>query len=119
MENKKEIKAAINNYLATLNPVTLEKVSKLRRLLIKALPEAAETFSYGVLAFKDEKTFIYYAGFKSHIGVYPPLTTNAKLVNKINKYKNVKGNLIFKFKDEIPYDLIIEVAKELRKQYAK
>lgn len=119
MVDSKQTEKEITKYLDTLNPTAFEIISKLRAILKNSLPGAVESVSYGVLSFFDKKHFLYYAGFKGHIGIYPPLTTNKALMNKTKKYRNVKGNLIFKFKDDIPYDLIIEIAQALRKQYAK
>lgn len=111
--------AKIKKYLKTINPQGLQHLSKLRDLLLETFPDATEGMSYGVPSLSYDKHFIYYAAFKSHLGVYPPLTSNKKLIARTKNYRNEKGNLIFKFKDEIPYDLIIEVAHALRKQYGQ
>lgn len=114
MKNKE-----VEKFLAQLNPQHLEIINKLRSKLNKAFPDAVEGISYGAISLSYQKNFIYYAPFKNHLGVYPPLTINQKLISKTKIFRNEKGNLIFKYKDEIPYDLIVEVARELRKQYAK
>jgi uncharacterized protein YdhG (YjbR/CyaY superfamily) len=109
----------IKGYIKSLNPVTQVVVNEVLAKLKSAFPDAAESLSYGVIALKYEKVFIYLGGFKNHISIFPPLTENKSLINKTKQYRNKKGNLIFKLDEQIPYDLIIEVAKGLKKQYGQ
>jgi uncharacterized protein YdhG (YjbR/CyaY superfamily) len=65
-----------------------------------------------------KKTFLYCAAFKSHIGIFPPVTGNAALQRALEPYSNKKGNLRFPLDELIPFALFGRVAKALAKQYA-
>ena len=48
--------------------------------------------------------------------MYPPLRNDAALIRELAPYRNEKGNLSFKFKEPMPYDLIVRVAVALFKE---
>ncbi len=50
----------------------------------KAVPTATETISYRMPAFSlGGRMLIYFAAFKKHIGLYPPVRGDAKLVREV------------------------------------
>jgi uncharacterized protein YdhG (YjbR/CyaY superfamily) len=55
--------------------------------------------------------FIFFAAFKKHIGLYPPVKGDAKLVKETARYAGEKGNLQFPHSEPIPYELIGRIAK--------
>lgn len=83
------------------------------------LPEAARCISYNMPAFRSRRVFFYFAAFKRHIGVYPPVTHDAELVKELAPYRNEKGNLSFSHAQPLPIDLIGRVAVALSRQYEK
>lgn len=56
------------------------------------------------------------AAFRNHIGLYPPVTGDARLGKAIAPYAGEKGNLRFPLDKPIPYDLIARIAKFRVKQ---
>ncbi len=74
-------------------------------------------------ALRQDRVFFYYAAFKHHIGIYPPVKNGASLITRLEKYRGPKGNLQFSFSEDIPndlpYDLIADVIKALHKEYAR
>jgi uncharacterized protein YdhG (YjbR/CyaY superfamily) len=109
----------ISTYLDNLQPLAKKAVIEALDALVSSFPKVDVVISYGVIALKYEKIFTYLGGFKNHISIFPPLTENKSLINKTKKYRNKKGNLIFKLDQPIPFDLIIQVAKGLKKQYGQ
>lgn len=84
-----------------------------------ALPAAVRCISYGMPAYRgDKKVFFYFAGFKQHLGIYPPVKQDPALMAELAPFRNEKGNLSFPYKHPIPYDLIVKVALCLAKEYA-
>jgi uncharacterized protein YdhG (YjbR/CyaY superfamily) len=83
------------------------------------IPDATRCISYNIPAFKIDRTFFYFAAFKKHIGVYPPVTDDKALIEELQPYRNEKGNLAFPLNQPIPYELIARLARALSKQYAK
>lgn len=53
-------------------PADVQAILELLRKIIKqAAPQATETISYGMPAFRQNKVLVYYAVHKEHIGFYP------------------------------------------------
>jgi uncharacterized protein YdhG (YjbR/CyaY superfamily) len=67
---------------------------------------------------KRRRVFFYFAAFKTHIGIYPPITLDQSLIAETAPYRGPKGNLSFPYSQELPLDLIGRVAVALAAQYA-
>jgi uncharacterized protein YdhG (YjbR/CyaY superfamily) len=67
-------------------------------------------------AFMLNGGLIYFAAFKHHIGVYPPVRGDAPLVKAVSPYAGEKGNLRFPLDEPIPYPLIERIVKRRAKQ---
>jgi len=70
-------------------------LSKVRRTIRAAAPKATEVISYNIPAFKQHGMLVYFAGFKGHVGLYPPVRGNVALQKAVAKYAGPKGNLRF------------------------
>ena len=110
---------SIDDYISLADIGVQEILSEIRNTIRENVPEAEECISYKMPAFKRERPFIYFAAFKKHIGVYPPVKNDESLIIELKKYSNEKGNLSFSLREPIPYELIGRVASALCKQYAK
>lgn len=108
----------IDAYIAAAPEEARDPLQKIRALARAACPDAEEVISYKLPAFKQGKVFFYFAAFKAHIGIYPPLPRDHALVAKLDPYAGPKGNLQFKYADGIPLDLIASVIKALHQSYA-
>lgn len=62
-------------------------------------------------AFYLEGDLIYFAAFKNHIGMYPPVLGDAALRNAMTPYLAGKGNLKFALDKPVPYTLIKRIVK--------
>ena len=55
---------------------------------------------------------VYFAAFKKHIGLYPPVRGADKKLMRLKKpFEGPKGNLIFPLDQPIPYALIASIAR--------
>jgi uncharacterized protein YdhG (YjbR/CyaY superfamily) len=81
------------------------------------LPEAVRCISYNLPAFKAKRVFFYFAAFKKHIGVYPPVIHDAALLCEIAPYRGEKGNLSFPLNQPLPIELIGRVVLALHREY--
>ena len=81
------------------------------------LPSASRCISYNMPAFKHGRVFLYFAGFKKHIGIYPPVTQDARLMQELAPYRGEKGNLSFPLSEPLPVELIGRVAVALSREY--
>src|SRR5262245_27820540 len=101
----------IDEYIAMF-PLEVQTILKKIRLTIrKAAPQAAEKISYKMPAFAQDGDLIYFAAFKKHIGIFPPVRGDEKLDQELSRYRGEKGNLKFPLDEPIPYELIGRVVK--------
>jgi uncharacterized protein YdhG (YjbR/CyaY superfamily) len=105
-------------YFATHAAAVRRLLERIQEQVEKQIPDAIRCISYGLPAFKHQRTFFYFAAFKKHIGVYPPVTENQALVTETIAYRGPKGNLSFPYSQELPLALIGSVAVALAAQYA-
>ena len=108
-----------DEYIAAMPGDVQDILRKVQALVEAALPNARRCISYGMPAYRAGKVFFYFAGFKSHLGVYPPVREDKKLISELAPYRNEKGNLSFEYKQPIPYALIGRVAVALADEYAR
>ena len=96
-----------------IRPLLLSVQAKVESLL----PKASRCISYNMPAFRAKRVFFYFAAFKKHIGIYPPVTQDAALIEELAPYRGEKGNLSFPFNQSLPIDLIGRVAVALNREY--
>jgi len=103
--------SGIDDYIAAHPPKVRAILTRIRRTVKKAVPEAAETISYRMPTFTLNGVVVHFAAFTSHIGLYPPVRGDAALLKAAAPYANEKGNLRFPFDEPIPYDLITRIVR--------
>jgi uncharacterized protein YdhG (YjbR/CyaY superfamily) len=96
----------IDEYIAAFPPPVRTILRKIRATIADAAPDAVERISYRMPAFAQDGILIYFAAFKAHIGIYPPVSGDARLEKAVAPYAGPKGNLRFPLDQPIPYDLI-------------
>ena len=103
--------ATIDHYIATFPPAVRTILRKIKRTVSDAVPDADETISYRMPAFKRDGVLLYFAAFTNHIGLFPPVKGDASLVRAVKRYAGPKGNLRFPLDEPIPYGLIKRIVK--------
>ncbi|MGH8652540.1 MAG: iron chaperone, partial [Gammaproteobacteria bacterium] len=68
-----------DEYIATFSPEVQSILEKIRSTIREAVPEAEEKLSYQMPAFTLNGDLIYFAAFKKHIGLYPPVMGDENL----------------------------------------
>lgn len=107
---------SIDEYIAAFPPEVQAVLEKIRVTISDAAPDAQETISYQIPTFTLNGALVHFAGFKKHIGLYPPVKGDAGLVKAVSTYAGEKGNLRFPLDQPIPYDLIERIVKLRVKQ---
>ncbi|HME07255.1 MAG TPA: DUF1801 domain-containing protein [Bryobacteraceae bacterium] len=107
---------SIDEYIASFSPEVQAILAKIRLTIRKAAPGAKEIISYRMPAFTLNGVLVYFAAFKKHVGLYPPVRGDASLEKAISSYRGEKGNLRFPLDQPIPYDLIERIVKLRVKQ---
>jgi len=108
----------VDSYIATFPKDVQALLTKVRRTIRTAAPKATEVISYRMPAYKQHRMLVYFAGFKSHVGLYPPVRGNAALEKAVAKYAGPKGNLKFPYDKPLPLALITRIVRHKVKQDA-
>lgn len=106
-------------YFASVPTELRTRLEQVQKEVESRVPGAIRCISYNMPAFKQQRSFFYFAAFKKHIGVYPPVTENEALVSEVARFRGPKGNLSFPHGQELPLELIGRVAVALAAQYAQ
>ena len=117
--NKQAKFANIDSYIKLVPPEARDVLEEIRRIVKAEVPASVETISYQMPAFKLDRVFIYFAAFKKHVGVYPPVKGDEGLQKALAPYRGEKGNLKFPLNQPIPYNIIGRVAVALSREYSK
>lgn len=96
-----------------------ERLKAIQAEVERRVPDAERCVAYKMPAFRIDRIFFYFEGFKKHIGVYPPVNAPADLVERTGPYRGPKGNLSFSHHQPLPLDLIGEVAQTLAANYGR
>ncbi|HEX7070683.1 MAG TPA: DUF1801 domain-containing protein [Rhodothermales bacterium] len=105
----------VDAYIASFEPEVRTILERIRSIAREELPQAEERLGYGIPGYYQNGPVFYFAGFKNHIGLYPPVGDPA-LVKKLTRYRGEKGNLRLPLSEPMPYDLIREIVGVLFKE---
>ena len=106
----------IDQYIATFPAEVQTVLENVRQTIRDAAPDAQEVISYQMPAFRQHGILVYFAAWKNHIGLYPPISGDKTLERAVARYAGPKGNLQFPLNEPIPYDLIERIVKLRVKQ---
>ena len=106
----------VDEYIAGFDPEVQAILQRVRAVVRDAAPQAREVISYRMPALRLHGVLVYFAAFKSHIGLYPPVRGDARLMKDVAPFAGEKGNLRFPYDQPIPYDLIARVTAARMKE---
>lgn len=102
----------VDEYIARQPPKIRERLRKSRLVIHRAARGLEERISYRIPAFTMHgRIVVYLGGFKTHVGIYPPVKGDARLAKALAPYANEKGNLRFPLDRAMPYALITRAVK--------
>ncbi len=111
--------ATVDEYIASFPAETQAVLHEVRKIIQAAVPGAVETISYQMAAITiGDKPLLYFAGWKSHISLYPIPAGDDKFERDITPYRSSKGTLKFPLNKPIPSELIRRVAELAAEQHA-
>src|SRR5512136_1418551 len=102
--SKRKFKS-IDEYIDASPRNVRDVLQELRQTIKVAAPEAEETISYQMPAFKLNGVLVWFAAFKNHVGFYPKVSAIEAFKEKLVGYKVSKGTIQFPLKELIPYEL--------------
>ena len=104
----------VDEYLAKLPAEQQGLLGAVRRRVAELMPEAVETISYGMPAFKvDGRFFLSYAGWKKHCSIYPiDDGMLARHADAVRGYGHTKGALHFTAAQPLPDALLVDLVRQ-------
>ncbi|HEY3993007.1 MAG TPA: DUF1801 domain-containing protein [Ktedonobacteraceae bacterium] len=109
MTNKKQF-TTIDEYISPFPVDTQVILEKMRQITRKVAPDAVETISYNMPTFDlNGKHFVFFAGWKHHISLYPIPAGDEAFQQEIALYKRVKSTVQFPLDKPVPYDFVEKI----------
>ena len=111
----------IDEYISRFPKSTQVALEEVRTTIKKAVPDLEETISYAIPAFKHGGScLVYFAGYKSHVGLYPVPTGNVEFEKDFSSYKTSgKGSIQFPLNKPMPIRLITKIVKFRLQEHLK
>lgn len=106
----------VDAYIAGFAKPVQARLRQVRRIIRAAAPGAAELISYRIPAYRQHGMLVYFAGFKAHLGLFPPVRGSEALRKAAAKYAGPKGNLRFPHDEPLPLALISRIVRHNLKQ---
>ena len=104
--------ATVDDYIASYESESQQRLLQLRKLITTLCPDAVENISYGMPAYKlHKKPLIYFAAFTHHIGLYATPSGHSAFAKELAGYKQGKGSVQFPLDQALPIDLIENIVK--------
>jgi uncharacterized protein YdhG (YjbR/CyaY superfamily) len=97
----------VDEYFATFPSEVQTILQQVRQTIKEVAPDAEESISYQIAAFKHKgHAIIYVAGYKKHIGLYPAPLDAPEFKADLAPYASGKATAQFPLNKPIPFDLI-------------
>lgn len=102
----------VDEYVSIYSKAVQDKLASIRKIIIDNAPEAIESISYGMPAYKvNKKPLVYFGGFAKHIGFYAVPNTHVHFKKELSVYKQGKGSVQFPIDQPLPKSLIANMVK--------
>lgn len=101
----------VDEYISAMPPDFRKKLKEMRGLIQKAAPEAQETITYNMPAYKWQGVLVYFAACKNHIGFYPLPSAISAFKKEISVFESSKGAVQFPIDEPLPAALITKMVK--------
>jgi uncharacterized protein YdhG (YjbR/CyaY superfamily) len=104
---------SVDDYIDAQAPALRPVLERVRRVLLKALPDAEEVISYQIPAYRlHGRVALYFAGWKEHYSIYPASDAMvAAFEGELDTYRASKGTLRFPLAEPVPAKLITRIAR--------
>lgn len=110
----------VEAYLSELPEDRRTTLEELRETIRSAAPDATETISYRMPAFKDRgRMLVWYAAFEDHFSMFPASdAVKEALGEQLTPYLSGKGTIRFAWDERLPVSLVKRVVKARIKENA-
>ena len=103
--------ATVDEYIALREEKEQKYLIAVRSTIREALPDAKEIISWGMPTYWKGRNIIHFAAQKKHIGLYPGDKAVEAFAESLKEYDVSKGTIRIPYSDDIPLNLIAEIAE--------
>ncbi len=108
---QRKIPKSIDEYISA-QPLNIQPLlEQIRQAIRESAPDAEETISYQMPAFKQNGILVWFGAFKNHIGFFPKVSAMEAFKEQLKPYKTSKGTVQFQINKPVPLDLIKEIVR--------
>ena len=102
----------IDEYILSQDEAIRDQLRSVRETIHKELPDATEKISWSMPTWWQRHNIIHFAANKKHIGLYPGPEAVVQFAEKLDQAgcKHSKGSIQIPYSDDLPLDLISEIA---------
>jgi uncharacterized protein YdhG (YjbR/CyaY superfamily) len=101
-----------DEYLAAVPEPARGTLKKIRAVIRSVVPpEATETISYGIPAFKYKGVLVWFAAFSNHCSLFPGSSVIEAFKNELKGYSTSKGTIHFPLDKPLPTALLKKLVK--------
>lgn len=102
----------VDDYIAGIPEPTRTKFNRIRAAIRSTVsPEATETISYGIPAFKDKKVLLWFAAFSNHCSLFPTASVIEEFKNELTGFITSRGTIQFPTDKPLPIALIKKLVR--------
>lgn len=111
MDKKVNKFLSVDAYISAQSKEAKEKLTVLREIIKKNAPDAVETISYNMPAYKFNGVLAYFAAFKEHYSIFPGPKAIVAFKDELKEYVTSKGTIQFSYNKPLPKRLISNIIK--------
>jgi uncharacterized protein YdhG (YjbR/CyaY superfamily) len=101
-----------DEYLAGVPEPSRSTLNELRAAIRSAAPpQATETISYRIPAFKHKRVLVWFAAFSNHCSLFPTASVIEAFKNELKGFSTSKGTIHFPTDKPLPTALIKKLVK--------
>src|SRR4030081_703388 len=102
----------IDEYLAVVPDPASGTLNKIRAAIRSAVPpEATETISYRIPAFKHKGVLVWFAAFSNHCSLFPTAAVIEAFKSELKGFSTSKGTIHFPTDKPVPIGLVKKLVK--------
>jgi uncharacterized protein YdhG (YjbR/CyaY superfamily) len=100
----------VDEYISSFPRTVQQALGRMRRAVLKAVPDADQVIAYGIPTFKlAGRNIVHIAGWETHVGLYPSPSGIDAFAERTAIYQSGKGTLRFPLDEPLPVALITEI----------
>jgi uncharacterized protein YdhG (YjbR/CyaY superfamily) len=102
----------VDEYLAAVPQPARSTLNKIRAAIRSAVPpEATETISYGIPAFKHKGVLVWFAAFSNHCSFFPTASVIEAFKDELKAFSTSKGTIQFPTDKPLPAAIVKKMVK--------